>query len=158
MNNCMVHLRSDIVDIVIAGRSEGLVACFKLELTPQKFYVDLSNFKIMALWSFFVCFFVNFNVTGEFLVYMSYGCCFFMELLCLYWASSWTWECGCLWTKLVGRLLSEACELWGDVTNYHHLLEYLIFLTKISLSIWWNFPLELPKHPKKSGHQQLEFD
>lgn len=49
MNNCMVHLRSDIVDIVIAGRSEGLVACFKLELTPQKFYVDLSTFKIMAL-------------------------------------------------------------------------------------------------------------
>lgn len=49
MNNCVVHLRSDIVDIVIAGRSEGLVACFKLELTPRKFYVDLSNFKIMAL-------------------------------------------------------------------------------------------------------------
>lgn len=45
----MVHLRSDIIDIVIAGTSEGLVACFKLELTPRKFYVDLSNFKIMAL-------------------------------------------------------------------------------------------------------------
>lgn len=32
MNHCMVHLRSDIVDIVIAGRSEGLLECFKLEL------------------------------------------------------------------------------------------------------------------------------